>query len=200
MKYKRSIYLSPGCILNLITKKIVINVSSEDILNLIMPAIKNRYLPVTQQEGFESDLKFPPDFSTSQILQLRENVAEAKPDTLVVVSCQIGEAEVDELELKLPIVVYLVMGDTKGVNHFLVVKIQLSADIWSGEERFIDLEEQLGDKFFKDYEIQLTFDNETQTRVEFEVLQTLNMPARLEFLPEFKKFSPTVDLPTLRSI
>ncbi|WP_225912867.1 hypothetical protein [Nostoc flagelliforme] len=200
MKYKRSIYLSPGCILNLITKKIVINVSSEDILNLIMPAIKNRYLPGTQQEGFEPDLKFPPDFSTSQILQLRENVAEAKPDTLVVVSCQIGEAEVDELELKLPIVVYLVMGDTKGVNHFLVVKIQLSADIWSGEERFIDLEEQLGDKFFKDYEIQLTFDNETQTRVEFEVLQTLNMPARLEFLPEFKKFSPTVDLPTLRSI
>ncbi|MBW4457407.1 MAG: hypothetical protein KME55_34770 [Nostoc indistinguendum CM1-VF10] len=193
---KKRIYLSQGCALNTTNKRIVVNVSSEEILNLITQSIKSYYSQGIQQEIFETSLDFIADSSPSEISQLRENVAIPKPDTLVVVCCQIGKVEVNELELNFPVVVYFVIADTKYTNHFLAMRIQLSADIWSGLERFMDLEDKLGDQFFKSYEIQLIFDDKSQSSVELEVLQTLNMPARLQFLPKFKKFDPTVNFPT----
>ncbi|BAZ53923.1 hypothetical protein NIES4103_66070 [Nostoc sp. NIES-4103] len=75
-------------------------------------------------------------------------------------------SEVNELELSLKLTVYFVMGGTKGSNHFMSIKIQLSANIWDGEERFMKLEEQLGERFFKNYEIQLIFDDNSQSKAE----------------------------------
>ncbi|MCC5661488.1 hypothetical protein LC608_31975 [Nostoc sp. XA010] len=114
------------------------------------------------------------------------------PDSLVVVNCAIQETELDEFGFNLNIEVYFVIADVKGQNHFRANRIVLWSDIWGDEEQLFDLEDELGEQFWTDYQMQLLFDDKNQQPIELEVSQTDDSAARLEFYPSLKKFSPSI--------
>ncbi|MBN3891572.1 MAG: hypothetical protein HWQ43_21250 [Nostoc sp. JL31] len=110
----------------------------------------------------------------------------------MVVSCQIAEAEVDDLGFDLNIEVYFVVGNTKGQNHFRANQIVLWSNIWGDEEQPFDLEDELGEQFWTSYQIQLLFDEKEQQTIEMELSQTDDYAASLEFSPSLKRFSPSI--------
>ncbi|WP_292749456.1 hypothetical protein [Nostoc sp. NMS4] len=192
MTIQKNIELNLGCFLNPANKKIVVNLASEDILNLITQELKTRYSPETQKNLLEESSKLLPGFVFQELLQRQQQVVDVKPDSLIVVSCQITEAEVDDLGFDLNAEVYFVIGDTKGQNHFRANQIVLWSNIWGDEEQPFDLEDELGEQFWTSYQIQLLFDEKEQQKIELEVSQTDDYAARLEFSPSLKRFSPSI--------
>ncbi|MBE8996723.1 hypothetical protein G1O98_24750 [Nostoc sp. UIC10630] len=134
-----------------------------------------------------------PNFVFQELLKRQEELVNVNPDTLIVVKCNITEAEVDELEFNLSVEAYFVIGDTTGQNHFRANRIILWSNIWSDDEQLLfDLEDELGEKFWTDYQIQLLFDEENQQTIELEVSQTDDYAARLEFSPSLQEFLPSI--------
>jgi len=109
-----------------------------------------------------------------------------------VVNCTIQEIELDEFGFNLNVEVYFVIADIKGQNHFRANRIVLWSDIWGDEEKLFDLEDELGEQFWTNYQIQLLFDDKNQQTIELEVSQTDDYAARLEFYPSLKMFSPSI--------
>jgi hypothetical protein len=70
--------------------------------------------------------------------------------------------------------------------------LHLWSDIWGDEEQLFDLEDQLGEQFWTNYQIQLLFDEKNQETIELEISQTDDYPARLEFYPSVKRFLPSI--------
>ncbi|MCC5669831.1 hypothetical protein LC653_40010 [Nostoc sp. CHAB 5784] len=192
MPIKKRIELSPGSFLNPADKKIVVNLASEDILTLITQELKTRYSPETQKQLLEESSQLLPDFVLQELLKRQEQVVNVNPDTLIVVNCQIAEVEVDDLGFDLNIEAYFVIADTTGQNHFRANKIVLWSNIWGDEQRLFDLEDELGEQFWTDYQIQLLFDEKNQQTIELSVSQTDDYTARLEFYPSLKMFSPSI--------
>ncbi|MEH2090006.1 hypothetical protein [Nostoc sp.] len=192
MPIKKHINLNQGCFLNPANKQIVVNLASEDILNLITQELKTRYSPETQKTLLEESSKLLPNFVFQELLQRQQQVVDINPDSLIVVSCQIAEAEVDDLGFDLNLEVYFVVGDTKGQNHFRANQIVLWSNIWGDEEQPFDLEDELGEQFWTSYQIQLLFDEKEQQTIELELSQTDDYAARLEFSPSLKRFSPSI--------
>ncbi|WP_175587022.1 hypothetical protein [Nostoc sp. UIC 10630] len=87
---------------------------------------------------------------------------------------------------------YFVIGDANGQNHFRANRIVLWSNIWGDEERLFDLEDQLDDQFWTNYQIQLLFDEKEQQTIELSVSQTDDYAATLEFYPSLKRFSPSI--------
>ncbi|MBD2535195.1 hypothetical protein H6G97_39615 [Nostoc flagelliforme FACHB-838] len=133
-----------------------------------------------------------PGFVLQELLKRQDQVVNVNPDTLIVVSCQIPEAEVDDLGFDLNVEAYFVIADTTGRNHFRANKIVLWSNIWGDEEQIFDLEDELGEQFWTNYQIQLLFDEKEQQTIELEVSQTDDYAARLEFYPSLKIFSPSI--------
>ncbi|MHC5917507.1 hypothetical protein [Nostoc sp.] len=79
--------------------------------------------------------------------------------------CQIAEVEVDDLGFDLNVEAYFVIGDANGQNHFRANRIGLWSNIWGDEERLFDLEDELGDQFWTNYQIQLLFDEKEQQTI-----------------------------------
>ncbi|WP_392480902.1 hypothetical protein [Nostoc sp. C110] len=193
MTIKKRIELNQGCFLNPANKKIVINLASKDILNLITQELKTRYSPETQKQALEERSQLLPNFVFQELLKRQEELVNVNPDTLIVVNCKITEAEVDELEFNLSVEAYFVIGDTTGQNHFRANRIVLWSNIWGDDEQLLfDLEDELGEKFWTDYQIQLLFDEENQPTIELEVSQTDDYAARLEFSPSLQEFLPSI--------
>ncbi|MDZ8070738.1 MAG: hypothetical protein RMY64_34870 [Nostoc sp. DedQUE08] len=192
MPIKKHINLNQGCFLNPANKQIVVNLASKDILNLIAQELKTRYSPETQKNLLEESSKLLPSFVFQELLQRQQQVVDINPDSLIVVSCQITEAEVDDLGFNLNVEVYFVVGDTKGQNHFRANQIVLWSNIWGDEEQPFDLEDELGEQFWTSYQIQLLFDEKDQETIELELSQTDDYAARLEFSPSLKIFSPSI--------
>ncbi|MEH2208662.1 MAG: hypothetical protein V7K53_32100 [Nostoc sp.] len=192
MPIKKHINLNQGCFLNPADKQIVVNLASEDILNLIAQELKTRYSPETQKNLLEESSKLLPNFVFQELLQRQQQVVDINPDSLIVVSCQIAEAEVDDLGFDLNVEVYFVVGDTKSQNHFRANQIVLWSNIWGDEEQPFDLEDELGEQFWASYQIQLLFDEKEQQTIELELSQTDDYAARLEFAPSLKRFSPSI--------
>ncbi|MDZ8092187.1 MAG: hypothetical protein RMZ42_09620 [Nostoc sp. DedQUE05] len=192
MPIKKHINLNQGCFLNPANKQIVINLASKDILNLIAQELKTRYSPETQKNLLEESSKLLPSFVFQELLQRQQQVVDINPDSLIVVSCQITEAEVDDLGFNLNVEVYFVVGDTKGQNHFRANQIVLWSNIWGDEEQPFDLEDELGEQFWTSYQIQLLSDEKDQETIELELSQTDDYAARLEFSPSLKIFSPSI--------
>ncbi|WP_334926074.1 hypothetical protein [Nostoc sp.] len=192
MPIKKHINLNQGCFLNPTNKQIVVNLASEDILNLITQELKTRYSPETQKNLLEESSKLLPNFVFQELLQRQQQVVDINPDSLMVVSCQIAEAEVDDLGFDLNVEVYFVVGDAKGQNHFRANQIVLWSNIWGDEEQPFDLEDELGEQFWTSYQIQLLFDEKEQQTIELELSQTDDYAARLEFSPSLKRFSPSI--------
>ncbi|WP_228057958.1 hypothetical protein [Nostoc sp. LEGE 12447] len=193
MTIKKRIELNQGCFLNPANKKIVINLASKDILNIITQELKTRYSPETQKQALEESSQLLPNFVFQELLKRQEELVNVNPDTLIVVKCNITEAEVDELEFNLSVEAYFVIGDTTGQNHFRANRIILWSNIWSDDEQLLfDLEDELGEKFWTDYQIQLLFDEENQQTIELEVSQTDDYAARLEFSPSLQEFLPSI--------
>ncbi|MEH1984856.1 MULTISPECIES: hypothetical protein [unclassified Nostoc] len=192
MPIKKHINLNQGCFLKPANKQIVLNLASEDILNLITQELKTRYSPETQKNLNEESSKLLPNFVFQELLQRQQQVVDVNPDSLIVVSCQIAEAEVDDLGFNLNIEVYFVLGNTKGQNHFRANKIVLWSNIWGDEEQPFDLEDELGEQFWTSYQIQLLFDEKEQQTIEMELSQIDDYAARLEFSPSLKRFSPSI--------
>ncbi|WP_341530232.1 hypothetical protein WKK05_13635 [Nostoc sp. UHCC 0302] len=192
MASKKHNLLNHGCLLNSTNKKIVVNLATGDILNLITQELKTRYSPETQKLVLEGTSKLVPDYVLQELLQRQQQLVNLNPDSLIVVNCGIKEAEVDEFGLNLNVEVYFVIGDVKGQNHFRAHRIVLWSDIWGDEEQLFDLEDELGEQFFSDYQIQLLFDEKNQETIELEVSQTDDYPARLEFHPSVKRFLPSL--------
>ncbi|MFN6480652.1 hypothetical protein [Nostoc sp. DedQUE07] len=192
MSIKKHINLNQGCFLNPANKQIVVNLASKDILNLIAQELKTRYSPETQKNLLEESSKLLPSFVFQELLQRQQQVVDINPDSLIVVSCQIAEAEVDDLGFNLNVEVYFVVGDTKGQNHFRANQIVLWSNIWGDEEQPFDLEDELGEQFWTSYQIQLLFDEKDQETIELELSQTDDYAARLEFSPSIKIFSPSI--------
>ncbi|WP_292774702.1 hypothetical protein [Nostoc sp. NMS9] len=192
MPIKKHINLNQGCFLNPTNKLIVVNLGSEDILNLITQELKTRYSPETQKNLLEESSKLLPSFVFQELLQRQQQVVDINPDSLIVVSCQIAETEVDDLGFDLNVEVYFVVGDTKGQNHFRANQIVLWSNIWGDEEQPFDLEDELGEQFWTSYQIQLLFDEKEQQTIELELSQTDDSAARLEFSPSLKRFSPSI--------
>ncbi|MDM9586348.1 MULTISPECIES: hypothetical protein [unclassified Nostoc] len=192
MPIEKHINLNQGCFLNPANKQIVVNLASEDILNLITQELKTRYSPETQKNLLEESSKLLPSFVFQELLQRQQQVVDINPDSLIVVSCQIAEAEVDDLGFDLNVEVYFVVGDTKGQNHFRANQIVLWSNIWGDEEQPFDLEDELGEQFWTSYQIQLLFDEKEQQTIELELSQTDDYAARLEFSPSLTKFSPSI--------
>ncbi|WP_243458529.1 hypothetical protein [Nostoc sp. UIC 10630] len=193
MTIKKRIELNQGCFLNPANKKIVINLVSKDILNIITQELKTRYSPETQKQALEESSQLLPNFVFQELLKRQEELVNVNPDTLIVVKCNITEAEVDELEFNLSVEAYFVIGDTTGQNHFRANRIILWSNIWSDDEQLLfDLEDELGEKFWTDYQIQLLFDEENQQTIELEVSQTDDYAARLEFSPSLQEFLPSI--------
>ncbi|MBW4565488.1 MAG: hypothetical protein KME32_31265 [Mojavia pulchra JT2-VF2] len=115
------------------------------------------------------------------------------PDSLIVVNCEIKKAEVDEFGFDLNVEVYFVVGDEKGQNDFRANRLVLWSDIWGDEEQLFDLEDELGEQFWTNYQIELLFDNEDQQTIELEVSQTDDCPVKLQFYPSLKRFLPSLD-------
>jgi hypothetical protein len=192
MTAKKHYLLNHGCFLNSTNKKIVVNLATGDILNLITQELKTRYSPETQKIVLEESSKLLPDLVFQEMLQRQQQVVNVNPDSLVVVNCAIKETELDEFGFNLNIEVYFVIADVKGQNHFRANRIVLWSDIWGDEEQLFDLEDELGEQFWTNYQMQLLFDDKNQQPIELEVSQTDNYPARLEFYPSLKKFSPSI--------
>ncbi|MCC5604519.1 hypothetical protein [Nostoc favosum] len=192
MPIKKRIELSPGCFLNPADKKIVVNLASEDILTLITQELKTRYSPETQKQVIEESSQLLPDFVLQELLKRQQQVVNVNPNTLIVVNCQIAEVEVDDLGFDLNVEAYFVITDTTGQNHFRANKIVLWSNIWGDEQRLFDLEDELGDQFWTNYQIQLLFDEKNQQTIELSVSQTDDYTARLEFYPSLKMFSPSI--------
>ncbi|MEH2368105.1 hypothetical protein [Nostoc sp.] len=192
MPIQKHINLNQGCFLNSANKQIVVNLASEDILNLIAQELKTRYSPETKKNLLEESSKLLPTFVFQELLQRQQQVVDINPDSLIVVSCQIAEAEVDDLGFDLNVEVYFVVGDTKGQNHFRANQIVLWSNIWGDEEQPFDLEDELGEQFWTSYQIQLLFDEKEQQTIELELSQIDDYAARLEFSPSLKRFSPSI--------
>ncbi len=192
MSIKKRIELNQGCFLNPADKKIVVNLASEYILSLITQELKTRYSPETQKILLEETSQLLPDFVLQELLKRQEQVVNVNPDTLIVVNCQIAEVEVDDLGFDLNIEAYFVITDTTGQNNFRANKIVLWSNIWGDEERLFDLEDELGEQFWTNYQIQFIFDEKEQQAIELEVSQTDDYAARLEFYPSLKTFSPSI--------
>ncbi|MEH2159381.1 hypothetical protein [Nostoc sp.] len=192
MAAKKHYLLNHGCFLNSTNKKIVVNLATGDILNLITQELKTRYSPETQKIVLEESSKLLPDLVFQEMLQRQQQVVNVNPDSLVVVNCAIQETELDEFGFNLNIEVYFVIADVKGQNHFRANRIVLWSDIWGDEEQLFDLEDELGEQFWTDYQMQLLFDDKNQQTIELEVSQTDDYAARLEFYPSLKKFSPSI--------
>ena len=192
MTIKKYINLNQGCFLNPANKQIVVNLASEDILNLITQELKTRYSPETQKNIIDESSNLLPNFVFQELLQRQQQIVDINPDSLIVVSCQIAEAEVDDLGFDLNVEVYFVVGDTKGQNHFRANQIVLWSNIWGDEEQPFDLEDELGEQFWTSYQIQLLFDEKEQQPIELELSQIDDYAAKLEFFPSLKGFSPSI--------
>ncbi|MDZ8135742.1 MAG: hypothetical protein RM049_10625 [Nostoc sp. DedQUE04] len=192
MPIKKHINLNLGSFLNPVDKKIVVNLATEDILTLITQELKTRYSPETQKQLLEESSQLLPDFVLQELLKRQEQVVNLNPDTLIVVNCQIAEVEIDDLGFDLNVEAYFVIADTTGQNHFRANKIVLWSDIWGDEQRLFDLENELGDQFWTNYQIQLLFDEKNQQTIELSVSQTDDYTARLEFYPSLKSFLPSI--------
>lgn len=192
MPIKKHINLNLGCFLNPTEKKIVVNLATEDILTLITQELKTRYSPETQKQLLEESSQLLPDFVLQELLKRQEQVVNVNPDTLIVVNCQIAEIEADDLGFDLNVEAYFVIADTTGKNHFRANRIGLWSNIWGDEERLFDLEDELGEQFWTNYQIQLLFDEKNQQTIELEVSQTDDYEARLQFYPSFQKFLPSI--------
>ncbi|MEH2304459.1 hypothetical protein [Nostoc sp.] len=193
MTIKKRIELNQGCFLNPANKKIVFNLTTKDILYIITQELKTRYSPETQKQALEESSQLLPNFVFQELLKRQEELVNVNPDTLIVVKCNITEAEVDELEFNLSVEAYFVIGDTTGQNHFRANRIVLWSNIWGDDEQLLfDLEDELGEKFWTDYQIQLLFDEENQQTIELEVSQTDDYAARLEFSPSLQEFLPSI--------
>jgi hypothetical protein len=192
MTAKKHYLINHGCFLNSTNKKIVVNLATGDILNLITQELKTRYSPETQKLVLEESSKLLPDLVFQEMLQRQQQVVNVNPDSLVVVNCAIQEIELDEFGFNLNIEVYFVIADVKGQNHFRANRIVLWSDIWGDEEQLFDLEDELGEQFWTDYQMQLLFDDKNQQTIELEVSQTDDYAARLEFYPSLKRFSPSI--------
>ena len=192
MPIKKRIELSPGSFLNPADKKIVVNLSSEDILTLITQELKTRYSPETQKKIIEESSQLLPDFVLQELFKRQEQVVNVNPDTLIVVNCQIAETEADDFGFDLNVDAYFVIADTTGQNHFRANKIVLWSNIWGYEQRLFDLEDELGEQFWTNYQIQLLFDEKEQQTIELSVSQTEDYAARLEFYPSLKRFLPSI--------
>ena len=190
MVNKKHNLLNHGCFLNSTNKKIFVNLPTGNILNLITQELKTRYSLETQKLVLEGTSKLVPDYVLQELLQRQQQLVNLNPDSLIVVNCGIKEAEVDEFGLNLNIEVYFVIGDVKGQNHFRAHRIVLWSDIWGDEEQLFDLEDELGEQFWTDYQIQLLFDEKNHKTIELEISQTDDYPARLEFYPSTKRFLP----------
>ncbi|MEH2291757.1 hypothetical protein [Nostoc sp.] len=192
MPIKKNIELNQGCFLNPTEKKIVVNLASEDILTLITQELKSRYSPETQKQALEGSSQLLPDFVFQELLKRQEQVINVNPDTLIVVNCNITGTEIDELEFDLNVEAYFVIADTTGQNHFRANRIVLWSNIWGDEEKLFDLEDELGEQFWTNYQIQLLFDEKEQQTIELEVSQTDDYAARLQFYPSLKIFLPSI--------
>jgi hypothetical protein len=192
MPIKKHINLNVGSFLNTADKKIVVNLASEDILTLITQELKTRYSPETQKQALEGSSELLPDFVLQELLKRQEQVVNVNPDTLIVVNCQIAEVEVDDLGFDLNVEAYFVIGDANGRNHFRANRIGLWSNIWGDEERLFDLEDELGEQFWTNYQIQLLFDEKEQQTIELEISQTDDCAARLQFYPSLKRFLPSI--------
>ncbi|MEH2409331.1 hypothetical protein [Nostoc sp.] len=192
MPIKKNIELNQGCFLNPTDKKIVVNLASEDILTLITQELKTRYSPETQKQALEGSSQLLPDFVFQELLKRQEQVINVNPDTLIVVNCNITGTEIDELEFDLNVEAYFVIADTTGQNHFRANRIVLWSNIWGDEEKLFDLEDELGEQFWTNYQIQLLFDEKEQQTIELEVSQTDDYAARLQFYPSLKIFLPSI--------
>ncbi|BBD66247.1 hypothetical protein NIES4072_00740 [Nostoc commune NIES-4072] len=192
MPIKKHIDLNLGSFLNLADKKIVVNLASEDILNIITQELKTRYSPETQKLLLEESSQLLPDFVLQELLKRQEQVVNVNPDTLIVVNLRIAGVEVDDLGFDLNVEAYFVIADTSGQNHFRANKIVLWSNIWGDEELLFDLEDELGEQFWTNYQIQLLFDEKEQQIIELEVSLTDDYAARLEFDPSLKRFSPSI--------
>lgn len=192
MPIKKHINLNLGSFLNPAEKKIVVNLATEDILTLITQELKTRYSPETQKQLLGGSSQLLPDFVLQELLKRQEQVVNVNPDTLIVVNCQIGEIKADDLGFDLNVEAYFVIADTTGQNHFRANKIVLWSNIWGDEEKLFDLEDELGDQFWANYQIQLLFDEKNQQTIELEVSQTDDYEARLQFYPSLKRFLPSI--------
>lgn len=192
MPIKKHIDLNIGSFLNPVDKKIVVNLASEDILTLITQELKTRYSPETQKQLLEESSQLLPDFVLQELLKRQEQVVNVNPNTLIVVNCQIAEVEADDLGFDLNVEAYFVITDTTGQNHFRANKIVLWSNIWGDEQRLFDLEDELGDQFWTNYQIQLLFDEKEQQTIQLEVSQIDDYTARLEFYPSLKRFLPSI--------
>ena len=192
MPIKKHINLNLGSFLNTTDKKIVVNLASEDILTLITQELKTRYSPETQKQALEGSSQLLPDFVLQELLKRQEQVVNVNPDTLIVVNCQIAETEADDLGFDLNVEAYFVIADTTGQNHFRANRIGLWSNIWGDEEKLFDLEDELGDHFWTNYQIQLLFDEKEQQTIELSVTQTDDYEARLQFYPSFQRFLPSI--------
>ncbi|MFW9261260.1 MULTISPECIES: hypothetical protein [unclassified Nostoc] len=192
MPIKKHINLNLGSFLNTADKKIVVNLASEDILTLITQELKTRYSPETQKQALEGSSQLLPDFVLQELLKRQDQVVNVNPDTLIVVNCQIAEVEVDDLGFDLNVEAYFVIRDANGQNHFRANRIGLWSNIWGDEERLFDLEDELGEQFWTNYQIQLLFDEKNQQTIELEISLTDDYEARLQFYPSFQKFLPSI--------
>ena len=192
MPIKKHINLNLGSFLNSADQKIVVNLATEDILTLITQELKTRYSPETQKQVIEESSQLLPDFVLQELLKRQQQVVNVNPHTLIVVNCQIADAEFDEFGFDLNVEVYFVITDTTGQNHFRANKIVLWSNIWGDEQRLFDLEDELGDQFWTDYQIRLLFDEKEQQTIELSVSQTDDYAATLEFDPSLKRFSPSI--------
>jgi hypothetical protein len=192
MPIKKHINLNVGSFLNTADKKIVVHLASEDILTLITQELKTRYSPETQKQALEGSSQLLPGFVLEELLKRQEQVVNVNPDTLIVVNCQIAEVEVDDLGFDLNVEAYFVIGDANGQNHFRANRIGLWSNIWGDEERLFDLEDELGEQFWTNYQIQLLFDEKEQQTIELEISQTDDCAARLQFYPSLKRFLPSI--------
>ena len=68
MPIKKHINLSLGSFLNPVDKKIVVNLSTEDILTLITQELKTRYSPETQKQLLGESSQLLPDFVLQVLL------------------------------------------------------------------------------------------------------------------------------------
>ncbi|HYX14258.1 MAG TPA: hypothetical protein VE944_07800 [Nostoc sp.] len=192
MPIKKHIHLNIGSFLNPVDKKIIVNLASEDILTLITQELKTRYSPETQKQLLEESSQLLPDFVLQELLKRQEQVVNVNPDTLIMVNCQIAEVEADDLGFDLNVEAYFVITDTTGQNHFRANKIVLWSNIWGDEQRLFDLEDELGDQFWTNYQIQLLFDEKEHQTIQLEVSQIDDYTARLEFYPSLKRFLPSI--------
>lgn len=192
MPIKKHINLNVGSFLSPADKKIVVNLASKDILTLITQELKTRYSPETQKQALEGSSQLLPDFVLQELLKRQEQVINLNPDTLILVNCNITETEVDDLEFDLTIEAYFVIGDANGQNHFRANRIVLWSNIWCDEEKLFDLEDELGEQFWTNYQIQLLFDEKNQQTIELEISQTDDYGARLEFYPSAQRFLPSI--------